>query len=139
MGRSDALSTTIAARVRTPKTSARHSSVKVSETTINDLTDMFKMLADKARLKILLALSQEGEMHVSALCDLLDQSQPAVSHHLTLMRMAHLVAFRREGKHNFYYIASSHIRELLEKFFADTKNGHKSLQFDDFTLAFKVR
>jgi ArsR family transcriptional regulator len=117
----------------------RTSPIKVSEAIINDLTDMFKMLADKARLKILMALAQEGEMHVSALCDLLGQSQPAVSHHLTLMRMARLVGFRRDGKHNFYYLASDNIRNLLEQFFADTGNGHKTLQFNDFSLSFRRR
>jgi ArsR family transcriptional regulator len=131
---------TVGGKTRTPKSApVRTSPIKVSEAIINDLTDMFKMLADKARLKILMALAQEGEMHVSALCDLLGQSQPAVSHHLTLMRMARLVGFRRDGKHNFYYLASDNIRNLLEQFFADTGNGHKTLQFNDFSLSFRRR
>jgi ArsR family transcriptional regulator len=44
-------------------------------------------------------------MHVSALCRLLDQSQRAVSHHLTLMCMSGLVGYRRDGKHNYYHVA----------------------------------
>jgi ArsR family transcriptional regulator len=76
-------------------------------------------------------------MHVSALCSLLGQSQPAVSHHLTLMRMNHLVGYRRDGKHNYYRIDSAFVRDLLEEFFSDSGNGHKQIQFDDFFLAFK--
>jgi ArsR family transcriptional regulator len=113
------------------------SPVKVSEKTIKDLVAVFKLLADRSRLKIVLALTQGGEMHVSALCDMLAQSQPAVSHHLTLMRTVGLVDFDRRGKNNYYFLAASHLRDLLEQFFADTGNGHKALQFDDFTLTYK--
>jgi DNA-binding transcriptional ArsR family regulator len=134
--------TSSATAVRT-RSSKAASPVRVSDETIARLTAVFKQLADPSRLKILLALAQDGEMHVSALCDMLNQtmphkySQPAVSHHLTLMRMVGLVGFRRDGKHNYYYLASGHVRELLEQVFADSGNGHKSLQFDDFILTFK--
>jgi ArsR family transcriptional regulator len=113
--------------------------LKVSDGTIQDLTDVFKMLADKSRLKIVLALAQDQELHVSALCSLLGQSQPAVSHHLTLMRMVGLVDFSRRGKHNYYHLSSAHVRDLIEQFFADSGNGHKQLQFDDFALCYKRR
>jgi ArsR family transcriptional regulator len=111
--------------------------IKISDRTIQGLTDIFKLLADKSRLKILMALAQDGEMHVSALCDMLMQSQPAVSHHLTLLRMRNLVGFRRDGKHNFYRLDSQFVSELLERFFNDTGNAPKQLQFEDFYLTLK--
>jgi ArsR family transcriptional regulator len=120
-----------------PSAPATPTPIKISEDTVSDLTGVFKLLADKSRLKIVLALAQDGELHVSALCDLLDQSQPAVSHHLTLMRMGGLVSFVRVGKNNYYRLASGYIRDLFEQFFADAGNGHKALQFDDFALTFK--
>jgi DNA-binding transcriptional ArsR family regulator len=130
----------VAGRVRAPKAPhASSSPIRVSEATINRLTDVFKLLADKSRLKMVLALAQDGELHVSALCALLGQSQPAVSHHLTLMRMVGLVSFRRDGKHNFYRLASDHVRDLFEQFFTDSGNGHKALQFPDFSLSFRRR
>jgi ArsR family transcriptional regulator len=113
------------------------SKIKVGDRTIEGLVEIFKLLADKSRLRILLALAREGEMHVSALCDLLEQSQPAVSHHLTLLRMRNLVGFRRDGKHNFYHIDSTFVADLLEQFFSDSGNGLKQLQFDEFSLAYK--
>jgi ArsR family transcriptional regulator len=135
-----ATQSTIAVRTRASKTPpASTSPIRVSEATINRLTDVFKLLADKSRLKIVLALAQDSELHVSALCDLLGQSQPAVSHHLTLMRMVGLVGYRRDGKHNYYHLASDHVCELFEQFFADSGNGHKALQFDDFSISFKRR
>lgn len=134
------LSTTVAfpLRERTLK-SVPLASFKVPDATLHRLTDVFKLLADKSRLKIVMALSQERELHVSALCAMLQQSQPAVSHHLTLMRMVGLVGFRRDGKHNFYHLASDYLRDLFEQFFADSGNGHKQLQFEEFALAFKRR
>jgi ArsR family transcriptional regulator len=111
--------------------------LNITDGTIGGLTEIFKLLADKSRLKILLALAREGELHVSALCGLLQQSQPAVSHHLTLLRMAGLVGYRRDGKHNYYRVDSALVRDLLEQFFTDTGNGHKQIQFEDFSLAFK--
>jgi ArsR family transcriptional regulator len=109
----------------------------ISDRTLGGLAQVFKLLADESRLKILLALAQDGELHVSALCELLRQSQPAVSHHLTLLRMARLVGYRRDGKHNYYRVESGLVRDLLEQFFADSGNGHKHLQFEDFSLAYK--
>jgi ArsR family transcriptional regulator, arsenate/arsenite/antimonite-responsive transcriptional repressor len=124
--------------------SAKHvpggvSPLKVSDSTIKDLTDVFRMLADPSRLRIILSLTQDHELHVSALCTLLGQSQPAVSHHLTLMRMVGLVDFSRRGKHNFYRLSSTRVRHLLEEFFADHGNGSRQLQFDDFALCYKRR
>jgi ArsR family transcriptional regulator len=113
------------------------SALKISEETIGDLAEVFKLLADKSRLKILLALAQDDELHVSALCELLKQSQPAVSHHLTLLRMKGLVGYRRDGKNNFYRVHSATVRTLLEQFFAESGNGIKQLQFEDFSLAYK--
>lgn len=113
------------------------SNIKVSGRTINGLAQVFKLLADESRLKIILALSQDKELHVSALCNLLGQTQPAVSHHLTLLRMTGLVGYRRDGKHNYYRIESGLVCELLERFFADAGNNNKQLQFDDFSLSYK--
>jgi ArsR family transcriptional regulator len=109
-------------------------SPNLSDSTIQRLTTIFKLLADKSRLKIVLALAQAGQMHVTALKDLLKQSQPAVSHHLTLMRAVGLVNVERRGKNNFYSLASSHVRDLLEQVFGTGDN--KQLQFQDWILSF---
>jgi ArsR family transcriptional regulator len=115
------------------------SPLKITNGVIRDLTAVFKLLADKSRLKIVLALAQEGQMHVTALCKILGQSQPAVSHHLTLMRMVGLVGYDRNGKHNFYYLASDYLRDLFERFFTLTGNPQQALEFDEFALTFSRR
>ena len=70
---------------------------EVSEVLVKDLVKVFKLLSDETRLRILLYLSQRDELHVRALCDLLGQSQPAVSHHLAQLRRAGIVESERRG------------------------------------------
>jgi ArsR family transcriptional regulator len=116
-----------------PPADSSASPLKVTEPTIERLTDVFKLLADRNRLKIVMALGQHGKMHVSALCDLLGQSQPAVSHHLTLMRSVKLIKYDREGKHNFYYLNTEFVSNLLEHLFSDV-GAEQALEFDEFNL-----
>ena len=104
---------------------------------IRELADVFSMLADQSRLKIVLALLHAGRLHVNALVDLSNQSQPAVSHHLRLLRTFGLVDFDRRGKNNFYYIASANFADLLQRFFV--ANGSPSLNLDEFSLSFLPR
>jgi ArsR family transcriptional regulator, arsenate/arsenite/antimonite-responsive transcriptional repressor len=108
--------------------------------TIGDLTAVFKLLSDKSRLKIVLALAQNGPMHVTSLVALLrPQTQPAVSHHLALMRNNGLLGCDRCGKHNYYYIASKYLCELFEQFFRDKGDRDQAIRFDAFTLSFARR
>jgi DNA-binding transcriptional ArsR family regulator len=62
---------------------------------------LLKQVSDATRLQVILMLS-EGEKHVGALCAVLNQSQPAVSHHLALLRHGGIISPRRQGKNNFY-------------------------------------
>ncbi len=74
---------------------------------VKDLVQVFKLLSDETRLRILLYLTQQKEVHVRALCDQLGQSQPAVSHHLALLRHGNIIAPRRQGKNNFYSLTET--------------------------------
>ena len=79
-----------------------HSAPEVSDQSVRELAQVFKLLSDETRLRILfyLALSPDGELHVTDLCNRLGQSQPAVSHHLALLRglRSHRVAPRRQAQ-----------------------------------------
>jgi DNA-binding transcriptional ArsR family regulator len=67
---------------------------------------LLKHVSDPTRLQVILILS-EGERHVGALCSHLSQSQPAVSHHLALLRHGGIIAPRRQGKNNFYSLTDT--------------------------------
>ncbi|WP_165245115.1 ArsR/SmtB family transcription factor [Paludisphaera soli] len=67
---------------------------------------LLKHVSDPTRLQVILILA-EGERHVGALCAQLSQSQPAVSHHLALLRHGNIIAPRRQGKNNFYSLTDT--------------------------------
>src|SRR6266852_1127884 len=80
---------------------------------IRRVADLLKQVSDPTRLQVLMLLS-EKERNVSELCsDLGTQSQPAVSHHLALLRHGRLIEPRRSGKHNFYALTDAG-RELAK-------------------------
>ena len=104
---------------------------------MNELCNLFKLLADDTRLRILNLLLQTKEHHVRALCDLLGQSQPAVSHHLALLRTAGLIECRRDGKHNFYRLSPKRLEVLLDNVLSGAANGpHREsmLQLGKYSL-----
>jgi DNA-binding transcriptional ArsR family regulator len=76
--------------------------------------DAFRMLSDKNRIKILVALLQ-GESSVNCLAELIDASPSAVSQHLAKLRLAGLVRVRREGTFAYYAAANSHVQRLLNE------------------------
>ncbi len=100
-----------------------------------ELVQMFKLLSDETRLRVLMYLYRENELHVSALCERLQQSQPAVSHHLALLREAGLIGCRRDGKHNFYSIRQTHFHRVVAQLFQNIADPGKSeFRFDEFTV-----
>ncbi|MBI1903623.1 MAG: metalloregulator ArsR/SmtB family transcription factor [Planctomycetia bacterium] len=109
---------------------------EVSKKTLNELVEMFKLLADDTRLRILFYLAHKGELHVRALCQMLGQSQPAVSHHLALLRVARLIAMRREGKHNYYSIVRRRFDRFVKTFFSVVPEGNR-LRLDEYVLSYE--
>ena len=73
---------------------------------LDRLSDLFKLLSDKTRLKILDHL-EDGERNVTNLCALLALPQPTVSHHLALLRHGGLIKPRKAGKQVYYRLNSS--------------------------------
>lgn len=108
---------------------------EISEQSIRDLAQVFKLLSDETRMRILVYLAQAGELHVTDLCGRLGQSQPAVSHHLALLRVSGLIESRREGKHNFYSVRADYFGELLTELLSATGQMPKKVRFHQFLLS----
>lgn len=88
--------------VKSPKAKASKAAPTRPSSEIRRVADLLKQVSDPTRLQVLMLLN-EKERNVSELCaDLGTQSQPAVSHHLALLRHGRLIEPRRAGKHNFY-------------------------------------
>ena len=74
--------------------------------------EVFSMLADATRVRIILALRDE-ELSVNHLADIVDKSPAAVSQHLAKLRLARIVSTRRDGTSVFYRLANEHARQLV--------------------------
>lgn len=109
---------------------------EVSDNVVKDLAKVFKLLSDETRLRILLYLTRTDELHVRALCESLEQSQPAVSHHLALLRAAKLIECRREGKHNFYRLQPRRFQQVLDLVFASVPRDERRIRFEDYVLSY---
>jgi len=121
------------------ETRSRPDGSSVSEQTIRELANVFTLLSDETRLRILAYLIEREEMNVTDLCERLGQSQPAVSHHLALLRVSGLIEPRREGKHNFYSVRTEVFGTLLVRLLSATGEMPKKVKFHDFTLAYQGR
>jgi len=76
--------------------------------------ELFKVLADPTRLRILSMLA-DGEQCVHRIAESMQMSQPAVSHHLRMLRVSRVVAYRREGRHVYYRLDDGHVDALLRQ------------------------
>ncbi|HUE74056.1 MAG TPA: metalloregulator ArsR/SmtB family transcription factor [Pirellulaceae bacterium] len=106
------------------------------EATTRDLVQLFKLLADETRVRILHYLLQRDELNVRALCLLLSQSQPAVSHHLALLRVAGLIECRRDGKHNFYHLVPKRAQQYLDLLFGADGKETRRVRVENATVTY---
>ena len=78
------------------------------------VADVFKVLADASRCRLVAALIEAGEICVCDLAATVQMSESNVSHHLRVLRTQGLVRARRSGKMVFYSPDDAHIRILLD-------------------------
>src|SRR5581483_954213 len=70
-----------------------------------ELADVFAVLSDPNRLRILTALAEGGEMCVCDIAASTGMTESATSHALRLLRAHRIVAPRRAGRMAFYRLA----------------------------------
>jgi DNA-binding transcriptional ArsR family regulator len=75
--------------------------------------EVFSMLADATRVRMVLALRSSGEMSVNHLADVVEKSPAAVSQHLAKLRLARMVTTRQDGTRVFYRLADEHASDLV--------------------------
>ncbi len=79
-----------------------------------NLAEMFRLLADPTRVRILSALLEAGELCVCDIAEVVDTTETKVSQAMRLLRPAGVVRNRRDGRKIFYRLDDSHVRMLLE-------------------------
>lgn len=87
--------------------------VSAEENVLPALVELYKLLGNGARLKILLALRQ-GELCVCDMAHVLGLSVPATSHQLKLLRDQGWLRMRNNGKMVYYELNNNGLREALE-------------------------
>lgn len=80
--------------------------------TLTALADLFSLLSDAGRLKIVSALSISS-LCVSDLSTLIGMNQTTLSHQLTALRRQNIVDKRRQGKVSFYYIKNKAVLDIM--------------------------
>ncbi|MGK0550525.1 ArsR/SmtB family transcription factor [Enterococcus faecalis] len=83
---------------------------------IKQVSQLYKVLSDPTRLRILLLL-KTGELNVTAISENLSMEQSAVSHQLKLLRDNRVVKSRREGKTIYYALDDHHVIDILTQTF----------------------
>jgi len=84
------------------------------EENLYNLADLFKVLGDSTRVRILSALFQ-AEMCVCDIAALLNMSQSAISHQLRVLKQARLVKNRRDGKVVYYSLEDDHVKSIFDQ------------------------
>lgn len=78
----------------------------------NLIAEVFRMLADPTRIRVLFALAG-AESSVNELAERVGKPAPSVSQHLAKLRMARLVRTRRAGTTIYYSLENEHVRQLV--------------------------
>lgn len=77
------------------------------------MANVFQVLADPGRVRMIVALLESEELCVCDLAALTGLSQTACSHNLRLLRGKQIVRSRREGRRIYYSLDDDHVRTLL--------------------------
>ncbi len=78
------------------------------------IAETLSALSDPTRIRII-ALLADSEMCVGDLCLVLEMTQPAISHHLRILRNLKIVEARKSGRHVFYTLVDQHIHEVFKQ------------------------
>lgn len=87
------------------------------------LAEMFKMLGDPTRARILTALLEAGELCVCEIAEAVDAPESTVSHALRLLRTAEVVSARRDGRTVNYSLHDAHVRLVLDLSLEHLRHG----------------
>lgn len=84
------------------------------EKVVQSLAELFKVLGDPTRLRIITLLAG-GEYCVSDIAEKTGMGQSAISHQLRILRQNRLVAFRKTGKTVWYSLDDDHVETLVKQ------------------------
>jgi DNA-binding transcriptional ArsR family regulator len=93
---------------------------------VAELSDVFGLLADPGRLRLLFSLLEGGELCVCDLAATAGMGESATSHALRLLRTARVVKVRRTGRMAYYSLTDGHVRLLLDVALEHLRHGDQT-------------
>lgn len=75
---------------------------------------ILKTVAHPLRLGIVYLLEQHPQLSVSEICEMLDEEQSLISHHLKNMRLSGLLASKRKGRSVLYSLKERDVSLIIE-------------------------
>ena len=78
--------------------------MKLKNLSLTYSTKIFKALSEEPRVRILNLLNHHGEMCISDIEQILDYTQTKTSRHMSYLKNAGIVGFRKSDQWIFYYI-----------------------------------
>jgi DNA-binding transcriptional ArsR family regulator len=75
--------------------------------------EIFAMLADATRVRVVMALRDAGELSVNELATTVGKTPTAVSQHLAKLRLARIVSTRQDGQRVYYRLENEHASRLV--------------------------
>ncbi len=89
---------------------------------LKSIAKISKALGDKNRLIMLLHITKKGgSAQCSEIHDIIDLTQPSVSHHVKILVEAGLIEAEKEGR-NFKYTLNVNVLDTFLKFLENLKN-----------------
>ncbi len=85
-----------------------------AEGDLRRLRSLYRALGDETRLKIIGILAEVGPLPVNALSSRVGLSQPLISWHLRILRLAGLIGTRRQGREVICRLRTAAFEELHE-------------------------
>ncbi|MCV7290177.1 winged helix-turn-helix transcriptional regulator [Mycolicibacterium wolinskyi] len=76
-------------------------------------TEVFRLLSDPTRIRIILALRDHGELSVNRLAEIVGKTPTTTSQHLAKLRWGRIVGVRQDGTRMFYQLVDDRARELV--------------------------
>ena len=80
---------------------------------ISSVAQMFKAIANENRAKMTYVLSQDDELCVCDIANIVGISVANASHHLRILYKEKIVKYRKEGKLAFYSLDDDHVRQII--------------------------
>ena len=89
---------------------------------VDRLANTLAILGDPVRLSIVVYLI-EHTANVTEITEYLKMSQPAISHHLRLLKTSGILKSEKKGKLVYYSLVDEHVKNIIQSGLVHMSNG----------------